>query len=41
MSLDDLTEQFTLDLPFLPSGNYILKINTQNELLYKQIISKI
>jgi hypothetical protein len=41
MSLDDLPHQFTLDLPFLPSGNYILKINTQNELLYKQIISKI
>jgi hypothetical protein len=41
ISLDDLTHQFTLDLPFLPSGNYILKMSTQNELLLKQIISKL
>jgi len=41
MALGDLTNQVTLDLPVLPIGNYILKISTPNELLFKQIISKI
>jgi hypothetical protein len=41
MSLDDLTEQLTLDLPFLPSGNYILKVSNGSEILFKQIICKL